>query len=76
MPERIPCVEYDAAAIRCNSGFPVLHSICHGGPVGCHFCGVPGTMPMCLREDLPSHLMRDDGMPLGWHDKSHRPTCS
>ncbi len=74
MSERIPCVEYDAAAISCNSGFLVLHSICHGGPDGCHFCGAPGSMPMCLREDLPPHLMRDDGTPLGWPDKSNRPT--
>jgi hypothetical protein len=66
MPEIIPCVEYDPLNNRCISGFPVTHTICRGGPAGCHACGTPGTMPMCMREDLPAHLMRDDGMPIGW----------
>lgn len=66
MPEKIPCVEYDAAAHKCLSGFPVLHSVCRGAPPGCPTCGVPGTSPMCMLEDPPKHLTRDDGMPMGW----------
>lgn len=75
MPEMIPCSEYYSESDRCSSGFPVLHSICRGMPSGCHACGVPGTMPMCLREDLPPHLMRADGMPLGWPNDSLNPTA-
>lgn len=62
----IPCAEYDPQQHKCKSGFMVLHTICHGGPVGCHACGTIRTLPMCMREDVPSHLMREDGMPLGW----------
>ena len=32
MSERIPCSEYDAEKVRCLSGFPILHSVCHGAP--------------------------------------------
>ncbi|MGJ7474528.1 hypothetical protein ACSFEV_12155 [Pseudomonas fulva] len=66
MSETEPCSEYNKAEDRCNSGFPVLHSVCRGMPNGCHACGTPHTQPMCMREDLPAHLVREDGMPLGW----------
>nr|WP_321144572.1 hypothetical protein [Pseudomonas extremaustralis]MDY7067816.1 hypothetical protein [Pseudomonas extremaustralis] len=69
MSERIPCSEYDAEKVRCLSGFPVLHSVCHGAQSGCPTCGVPGIAPMCMREDLPAHLIRPDGMPIGWPNK-------
>ncbi|WP_153302494.1 hypothetical protein [Pseudomonas parafulva] len=66
MSENDPCSEYNKEEDRCNSGFPVLHAVCRGMPSGCHACGRPYTKPMCMQEELPAHLVRKDGMPLGW----------
>jgi hypothetical protein len=66
MSQRIPCAEYDEKASRCKSGFPKIHSDCWGGTSGCPTCGNTDSKPMCMQEDMPSHLIRSDGLPLGW----------
>ena len=64
----IPCTEYDATNNRCRSGHVRIHPICRGVEHGCHNCGI-GNVPMCMLDDQPSHLIRKDGMPLGWPTK-------
>lgn len=68
MSQRIPCSQYEPAANKCKSGFPLIHSTCWGGLSCCPACGAPGIQPMCMQEDLPPHLVRGDGLPLGWTD--------
>jgi hypothetical protein len=36
-------------------------------------CGA-GDVPMCMLDDQPSHLIREDGMPLGWPERL-TPSC-
>lgn len=65
MSELTPCSEYDSTNNRCRSGHVRLHPICRGVVTGCRSCGA-GNVPMCMMDDQPSHLIREDGMPLGW----------
>ncbi len=51
---------------RCKSGFPRLHPVCWGGNPGCPTCGKVSTAPMCMQEEIPKHLARNDGLPTGW----------
>jgi len=66
MSERVPCSQYDERQSKCQSGFPRIHPTCWGGPSACHACGAPQSTPMCMHEDPPSHLLRENGLPLGW----------
>lgn len=74
MTEMTPCREYDAENHRCKSGFFPLHYACWGAvshlPKPCVNCGhVPkSALPPCMRDDIGPHLLRDDGLPLGWPD--------
>ncbi len=58
------CSQYQGG--RCKSGFPRLHPVCWGGNPGCPHCGKVSTAPMCMQEEIPKHLTRDDGLPTGW----------
>ena len=60
-----PCSEYDSKNHKCHSGHVRLHPICRGIAHGCESCG-KGNVPMCMLDDQPPHLIREDGMPLGW----------
>lgn len=65
----VPCSEYDSATNACRSGHIRLHPICRGVvPMkpACTHCGRSENVPMCMLEDQPPHLIRDDGYPLGW----------
>ena len=55
--ERKSCSAYTASTHSCSNGFPVLSGICYG-------CS--GGTPLCMRDDVPEHLMSDDGHPLNW----------
>ncbi|MGF6318783.1 hypothetical protein ABIA60_005061 [Pseudomonas frederiksbergensis] len=66
MSERIPSSQYDERKSKCQSGFPRIHPTCWGGPSGCHACGAQTSAPMCMQEDLPAHLIHENGLPLGW----------
>lgn len=76
MSDLVPCSEYESANNRCRSGHVRLHPICRGVVTGCRNCGA-GNVPMCMMDDQPSHLIRQDGMPLGWPIKAtQRPTAA
>ncbi len=68
MADLTPCSEYDSKSNKCRSGHVRLHPICLGVAHGCSNCGA-GNVPMCMMDDLPTHLIRDDGMPLLSTDK-------
>ncbi len=65
-----PCSEYDSENNRCKSGHVQVMPLCRGvAERGCANCGHSALIPQCLKEDPPEHLIRDDGMPLGWPTK-------
>lgn len=66
MSELIPCNEYESRTNSCRSGHMQIHPICRGLTHGCPTCGVASTAPICMRDEVPAHLIREDGMPLGW----------
>lgn len=66
MTERIPCSQYDATSHSCKSGHVRTHTVCWGGNAECPTCGSSGEPPICMREDLPAHLISDNGMPRNW----------
>ncbi len=69
MTEHTPCSQYDTTLNRCQSGHVRIHPTCWGGDAGCPTCGTAGKPPMCMQDDLPAHLTRDNGLPLGWPSK-------
>lgn len=73
MSELTPCSEYDSRANKCRSGHMQLHPVCRGVHGGCPTCGSTSTAPICMRDDVPPHLIRKDGMPLGWPIKEQQP---
>lgn len=64
-----PCSEYDSARNACRSGHVRLHPICRGVAIGCPTCGGSAGITMCMMDDQPPHLIREDGMPLLWPAK-------
>ena len=69
MSELIPCIEYDSKTNTCKSGFVRIHPVCRGvlhHTKECSNCGHAKDIPMCMMEDQSKHLIREDGMPLGW----------
>ncbi len=61
-----PCSQYDAKTSSCKSGFPRIHTVCWGGNTGCPTCGNVSSQPMCMQDEFPKHLAREDGLPIGW----------
>lgn len=49
---------------KCLSGH-LTHPLCNGDTS----CKI---VPMCLREEVPEHLIQEGGLPLGWKGA---PTC-
>lgn len=66
MSNLIPCSQYESGTNQCKSGFPRIHAVCWGGPSGCPTCGKNDSQPMCMKEELPPHLMQADGHPIFW----------
>lgn len=69
------CSDYDAATNSCKAGHVQLMPLCRGAQDhGCKNCGHINSIPQCLKEDPPAHLIRDDGLPIGWpHKQESRP---
>lgn len=57
------CRSYRDGSV-CANGF-VQKPYCRG-VVGCYACGHirDSALPMCLRDDIPEHMSRQDGSPL------------
>lgn len=74
MSELIPCSDYEASTRTCKAGHVQIMPLCSGSiDRGCGKCGHIALLPQCLKEDPPAHLIRDDGMPIGWpHKKEPR----
>ena len=68
-----PCADYDSAKNTCKAGHIQLMPLCRGVVErGCKNCGHVTNIPQCLKEDPPAHLIREDGLPLGWKKKRER----
>lgn len=71
MSQPIPCTEYCPETNTCASGWICNFSFCSGRGVAhsnCQRCGTIAerNLPHCMRDEPPSHLIREDGLPLGW----------
>lgn len=60
-----PCSDYDNTSGTCKAGHVRTHPICRGVVTGCRSCGA-GDVPMCMMDDQPAHLIKENGMPLLW----------
>lgn len=51
------CAGFDQSTNKCKNGFMRIHPVCWGGDSGCPTCGHAKSMPDCMNEDLPAHLI-------------------
>lgn len=67
--EHIECQSYRSADLVCADGF-IQKPICRGYG-GCVQCGhhSEASTPNCMKEDLPSKWLKDDGAPLFYRSK-------
>lgn len=54
------CKEYDSCSGKCKSGWIPKRVFCSGRN--------STIIPYCMMEDPPKQLIRQDGLPIGWHD--------
>lgn len=74
MTKPIPCAEYRSETNTCAAGWITAFSFCSGRGVArlqrstCQHCGSidERNLPHCMRDEPPAHLVRDDGLPIGW----------
>lgn len=57
-----PCTSYQRGGLVCRDGF--VQTVACSGYV-CVSCGAaPKIVPYCLRDEIPEHMLTDDGKPL------------
>lgn len=68
-----PCSQYSSERNECISGHIPIHAACWGGNTGCPACGKTDSLPPCMQEERPAHLVRPDGYPMNWPDAKVKP---
>jgi hypothetical protein len=56
------CSAYVPNSFACKNGF-IQRGICSMGPINFFPVAVDKSLPLCLREELPEHMVTDSGLP-------------